>query len=186
MRMVDEALVKKVLSNYEKLKIEVKHKLKIFYEELADEDDSLLSEVAYKKINYDKIGGSSNNINDLSSVIENHQRLVRERGKEVRKIMSELMKQQEMYHRIWSCFNLLDTDAYETLTRLYRNNELYVTVESDSGLSHRSFEKRRKQAIEDIIRLYHGELTNDEIMRIKLNIVEPTVENNFVQISFDI
>lgn len=186
MTTVDEALVKKVLSNYEKLKVEVRHKLKIFYKELEDEDDGLLSEVTYKKISYDKIGSSSNTINDLSSIVENHQRLARKRSKEVREIMSDLMKQQEMYQRIWSCFNMLDTEAYETLTRLYINNELYASVEIDSGLSHRSFEKRRKQAIEDIIRLYHGELTNDEIMRIKLNVVEPTVENNFVQISFDI
>lgn len=183
--LADESLVKKVLANYEDLKLDVQRKLKLLYKEIENED-SCIPEVAYKKISYDKIGGSSNTINDLSDIVEQHQRLVRQRGLEVREAMVTLMKREDTYHRIWSCYNLLESDAYTILRKLYVDNELYATVEHDSGLSHKTFEYRRKQAIKDIIRLWKGTLTNEEIMRIKLRTEEPTSDNEFVQISFDI
>lgn len=183
--LIDDKLAKMVLANYEDLKHDIQKKLKLLYKEIESED-SCLAEVAYKKICYDKIGGSSKAINDLTEVVDQHQRLVRNRGIEVRKAMLTLMKREDTYRRIWSCYNLLEPDAYNILTRLYVENELYVTVEEESGLSHKTFEYRRKQAMKDIISLCNSTLANEEIMRIRLKTKEASCDDVFIQISFDI
>lgn len=183
--VIDESVVKKVLASYEDLKVDIQRKQKLLYNELSNED-SCIAEIAYKKISYDKIGGSSNNVNDLSEIINQHQKLLRERGIEVREALVTLIKRQEIYQRIWCCYNLLDLEAYQILTKLYVNNQLYASVEVESGLSHKTFENRRKQAIQDIIRLCQGTLTNEEIMSIKIKPVVPSKEIGFIQLSFDI
>ena len=44
---------------------------------------------------------------------------------------------------------------------------MYKSVEKDSGLNHRVFEERRKQAILDIQQLYESDLSNKQIVNLR-------------------
>lgn len=127
---------------------------------------------------------------DLFAEYEKYHALLEKRYRECAEGIHELVLYEECIERTWLCFQALESEAYTLLHRLYVQNELYSTVEADSRLAHAAFEKRRKRAIADIIRLYESEVENDSIFRIaerirsESSVQDKTKEENSQQISF--
>lgn len=68
---------------------------------------------------------------------------------------------------MYLCFQSLTGEEYNIINRIYVKGELYKSVEKDSGLNHRVFEERRKQAILDIQQLYESDLSNKQIVNLR-------------------
>ena len=134
----------------------VQKKLLIYQEELRRKR-TYYDEVAYKSINISCIGSQSGNHKDLADALLRHEVIQRTRELEIKEEMNNLMNKLEMYYKIWDCFNQLEGTAYQILYELYVEKKLYTATEIDSGLSHKTFEQKRKNAIGDIIRLYYLE-----------------------------
>lgn len=106
-------------------------------------------------------GGSGHK--DLFTEYEKYHSLLDKRYHEYAVGIHQLILQEERIERVWLCFSALDSDAFNILHKLYVERELYQTVEKESGLTHPIFEKKRKRAIQDIIRLYYSYMTNERI-----------------------
>lgn len=116
--------------------------------------------------------------NDLSEVYERCQNKLRERNQEFIKIINDLINRKEQIHRVWSCFMALNEPYYSILHRRYVQNELYDTVQKESGFSMQVFEKYRKRAISSIIDLYNSDASESELQRMG-NVVkdEPVIHH---------
>ena len=111
---------------------------------------------------------------DLFAEYEKYHNLLDKRCAEYTVGIHQLILQEERVERLWICFSALDADAYNILYRLYVENELYQTVERESGLTHPIFEKKRKRAMQDIMRLYNSELENGHIFELSLETSDVT------------
>lgn len=135
----------------------------LLYEELSD-TGSLIQAAAIKKMELGKIGGGSRNVRDLTDVMLVHQRLVKDREREVYAGLMSLMDEEEAVNRVWCCYNSLPDKERGYLERLYVMGEPYKAVERSSGVSHRAFEQARARAMGEIMRTYDSDLANVEII----------------------
>lgn len=79
--------------------------------------------------------------------------------------MYRLTEEEESINRIQACFRALQDKEYLYLDRLYVQHTPYKIVESESGVSHKTFERTRAGAVNRIITLYNSDLSNQEIIR---------------------
>ena len=100
---------------------------------------------------------------DLADVYLKYQKMVRNREKELTAEILILTADAEGVHRLYLCFQSLTGEGYNIIYRLYEKGE------EEMGLNHRIFEEKRKQAIEEIQRLYESDLTNAQIVRMRRN-----------------
>ena len=98
-----------------------------------------------------------------------YQKMVRNREKELTAEILILTADAEGVHRLYLCLQSLTGEGYNIIYRLYVKGDLYRQVEEEMGLNHRIFEEKRKQAIEEIQRLYESDLTNAQIVRMRRN-----------------
>ena len=131
---IDEEFVKEVLGNHGGLLQDIHKRVLLLYEELSD-TGSLIQAAAIKKMELGKIGGGSRNVRDLTDVMLVHQRLVKDREREVYAGLMSLMDEEEAVNRVWCC-----------------------------GVSHRAFEQARARAMGEIMRTYDSDLANVEII----------------------
>ena len=160
---IDEEFVKEVLGNHGGLLQDIHKRVLLLYEELSD-TGSLIQAAAIKKMALGKIGGGSRNVRDLTDVMLVHQRLVKDREREVYAGLMSLMDEEEAVNRVWCCFNSLPDKERGYLERLYVIGEPYKAVERSSGVSHRAFEQARARAMGEIMRTYDSDLANVEII----------------------
>ena len=78
--------------------------------------------------------------------------------------MYRLTEEEESINRIQACFRALKIKIF-VLDRLYVQHTPYKIVESESGVSHKTFERTRAGAVNRIITLYNSDLSNQEIIR---------------------
>jgi len=160
---INEEFVKEVLGNHGGLLQDIHKRVLLLYEELSD-TGSLIQAAAIKKMELGKIGGGSRNVRDLTDVMLVHQRLVKDREREVYAGLMSLMDEEEAVNRVWCCFNSLPDKERGYLERLYVIGEPYKAVERSSGVSHRAFEQARARAMGEIMRTYDSDLANVEII----------------------
>lgn len=160
---IDEEFVKEVLGNHGGLLQDIHKRVLLLYKELSD-TGSLIQAAAIKKMELGKIGGGSRNVRDLTDVMLVHQRLVKDREREVYAGLMSLMDEEEAVNRVWCCFNSLPDKERGYLERLYVIGEPYKAVERSSGVSHRAFEQARARAMGEIMRTYDSDLANVEII----------------------
>ena len=165
MKLIDEVDVKMALEKgTSDLKIIHKRILDL-YDELI-EVDSVIRSVAMKSPKYGNIGGGVGGIKkDLADIMLRHEQTARARGIELREEMYRLTEEEESINRIQACFRALQDKEYLYLDRLYVQHTPYKIVESESGVSHKTFERTRAGAVNRIITLYNSDLSNQEIIR---------------------
>lgn len=98
---------------------------------------------------------------DNLMILNRFYRQRRERRMEIRMQIWKLSREIEEIRRLWSCFFLLQEPYYGILHELYIKKELYAVTEASFGLSHRMFEKRRREGLERLAAMFnspHGSL----------------------------
>lgn len=164
MRILDEAAVKDILQNREK-KIENIHKKMLsLYQELG-RNDEVLETVAYPKSELKGMPGGKGNHKDLGDVLLQYNHQICNRNEEIRKIMWELVEEEDSISRLWACFYALNDPYYSILSALYVENQLYQTVENSFEMSHKTFEKYRQRGIELLLLFYNSDESIAKLMR---------------------
>lgn len=171
MKEISVGYVKHVLGNKKEILAYGRNRIKELYEEMNNTDFSV-QEVAYVKILTDQSKISSSNRNaDISDVLLKQKKIYQEQVQDLRFEIIRILDEEECVHRIWVCFDALDNPGKTYLKELYVEKNLYKFVEKKSGVSHRSFEQARSQAMQKLIHLYYSKLTNREIIK-GANLVE--------------
>jgi hypothetical protein len=160
---INEDYVKEVLARHGELLQDIHKRILLLYEELGD-TGSIIQSAAIKKMDLGRVGSGSRNVRDLADVMLAHQRIVKDREREVYAGLRGLMEEEEAVNRIWCCFQALPDKQRRYLERLYVEGEPYKAVEMASGVSHKTFEQARGAAIREILRMYEGDLSNVEII----------------------
>lgn len=164
MRILDEAAVKDILQNREK-KIENIHKKMLsLYQELG-RNDEVLETVAYPKSELKGMPGGKGNHKDLGDVLFQYNHQLCNRNEEIRKIMWELVEEEDSISRLWACFYALNDPFYSILNALYVENQLYQAVENNFDMSHKTFEKYRQRGIELLLLFYNSDESIAKLMR---------------------
>lgn len=165
MRAVSVEYVKHVLGNKKEIVTYGRKRIKELYEELNNTDLSVC-EAAYVKVLNDQPKVSSRtNENDISDVLLKQKKIYQEQARDLRFEIIRILDEEESIHRIWVCFDALNNPGRKYLEELYVEKNLYRYVEEKSGVSHRSFEQTRSQAMKKLISLYYSSLTNKEIIQ---------------------
>lgn len=160
---INEDYVKDVLARHGELLQDIHKRILLLYEELSD-TGSIIQSAAIKKMDLGHVGSGSRNVRDLTDVMLVHQRIVKEREREVYAGIRGLIDEEEVVNRIWCCFQALPDKQRQYLERLYVEGEPYKAVEMASGVSHKTFEQARGAAIREILRMYESDLGNVEII----------------------
>lgn len=164
MRKLNETEIKEILRNREK-KIESIHK-KMFslYREM-EHTDEIIESVAFPSTNYSGLPGGKGGHKDLGDVLLKYNRQLYNRNEEIRRIMWELVEEEDSISRLWACFYALGDPYYSILNALYVENQLYQTVEANFDVSHKTFEKYRQKGIELLLRFYESDESITRLMR---------------------
>ena len=160
---VDEETIKDILRYYpEKIK-NIRQKMLSLYQETESEE--VLSAVALPPINMIGMPSAKGNHKDLGDVLISYQKQIWKRNEEIREMMWQLSEEEAIIRRVWACFHVLDNPYYSILHALYVENQLYTAVESSFDMSHKTFEKYRRDGINLLIRFYESNETIPELMR---------------------
>ena len=164
MRSLDEAAVKDILQNREKKIDNIHRKMISLYQEL-ERNDEVLETVAYPKTELSGMSGGKGNHKDLGDVLLQYNRQICNRNEEIRKIMWELVEEEDSISRLWACFYALNDPFYSILNALYVENQLYQAVENNLDMSHKTFEKYRQRGIELLLLFYNSDESIAKLMR---------------------
>lgn len=162
---VTEKDIKKILEQREDMISAIHARLEYLNRDVSQTSDIIEAVSLRSKALSDMPKGGGGH-KDLFTEYEKYHSLLDKRYHEYAVGIHQLILQEERIERVWICFNALSSDAYKILYSLYVEKELYQTVESESGLTHPIFEKKRKRAMQDIIRLYNSTLDNKCIFEI--------------------
>lgn len=175
---IDMDSVRVLLMNYEHHKQRVRKHILDLYKELED-TDSFIEEVAIKKNILDGMPRQHGSIpKGIYEILIQHDRLMEVRMSETIAGMKILIREEEALRRIWVCYQALDDDEYDVITRLYVMKEPYKQVETDLEYSHGKFEKLRKEGLENILAMYNSERGYDELCTLSY---AKTTEKNMLE-----
>ena len=160
---MDEETVKDILRSYPEKTKNIRQKMLSLYAET--ESEKVLSAAALPAVNISGMPGAKGNHKDLGDVLLSYQRQLWRRNEEIREMMWQLTQEDEMNRRVWACFHILSDPYYSILHALYVENQLYAAVEMHFDMSHKTFEKYRRDGINLLIKFYESEETIPDLMR---------------------
>lgn len=164
MMKVDSEKIKEVLRHHNELTQQIHNQVIDIRKKIDEVEQQSLEMASYPKIDLSATGSGSGIHKDLADVYLNYQRLVKTQERELTDEMLTLIASARGIHRLYLCFQSLSGDEYNIIYQLYVQGKLYKAVEEETGLNHRRFEEKRKQAIRDIQQLYESDLTNAQIV----------------------
>lgn len=164
---VDSEKIKNVLRHHHELTRQIHNHLLDIRKKIDEVEQQAIEMASYPKIDLSIEGRGSGEHKDLADVYLKYQKLVRTQERELTDEIIALTVNAEGIHRLYLCFQSLTGEEYNIINRIYVKGELYKSVEKDSGLNHRVFEERRKQAILDIQQLYESDLSNKQIVNLR-------------------
>lgn len=159
---VDSEKIKEVLRHHKELTQQLHYQIIDIQKKIEEVKKQSIEVAAYPHIDF-SARGKGGVKKDLADVYLKYQKMVRNREKEL--TAEILTADAEGVHRLYLCFQSLTGEGYN----IYVKGDLYRQVEEEMGLNHRIFEEKRKQAIEEIQRLYESDLTNAQIVRMRRN-----------------
>ena len=164
MMKVDSEKIKEVLRHHNELTQQIHNQVIDIRKKIDEVEQQSLEMASYPKIDLSATGSGSGIQKDLADVYFNYQRLVKTQERELTDEMLTLIASARGIHRLYLCFKSLSGDEFNIIYQLYVQGKLYKAVEEETGLNHRRFEEKRKQAIRDIQQLYESDLTNAQIV----------------------
>ena len=160
---MDEETIKDILRSYPEKLRNIRQKMLSLYSETESEE--VLSAAALPAVNMSGMPGAKGNHKDLGDVMISYHKQIWKRNEEIREMMWQLTEEEEMIRRVWASFHVLDNPYYSILHALYVENQLYTAVESSFDMSHKTFEKYRRDGIDLLIRFYESNETIPDLMR---------------------
>ena len=167
MMKVDSEKIKEVLRHHNELTQQIHNQVIDIRKKIDEVEQQSLEMASYPKIDLSATGSGSGIHKDLADVYLNYQRLVKTQERELTDEMLTLIASARGIHRLYLCFQSLSGDEYNIIYQLYVQGKLYKAVEEETGLNHRRFEEKRKQAIRDIQQLYESDLNAQIVSRHK-------------------
>ena len=174
MMKVDSEKIKEVLRHHNELTQQIHNQVIDIRKKIDEVEQQSLEMASYPRIDLSVRGSGSGIHKDLADVYLNYQKLVKTQERELTAEMLALIVSARGIHRLYLCFQSLTGDEfhkshvfleiYNIIYQLYVQGKLYKVVEEETGLNHRQFEGKRKQAIRDIQQLYESDLTNAQIV----------------------
>lgn len=165
MRSITEQRIKQLLPRCNTIIRDNNEKIIELYKELED-NDALIREASLHGIRSDGVSGavSGGSKKDLGDVMQQHLRLIRERGIEIQAEIWHLVEEIDIVKRLWCCFCTLQGSPAQYIRELYIEKRPYKAVEQEAEVSHRSFEQLRKAGLREIRLLYESDLSNKDII----------------------
>ncbi len=150
--MLSEAEIKNILKNKEQRLHSLKVKRESIYKELQDQEAYMRSALLAGP----KIGErvQQSGVRDVMDDLWNYRRQAKKYEKELKKLLSEITREEEKIQKVWYCFIKLTEPYYTYLYDLYVAGKPYKSVQKESGLAQSTFARYRKRAIETIQMLY--------------------------------
>ena len=164
--IINEDDVKRILQSKDTYLSSIYEKMDAIHKEMNRTDD-LMKMVSLRRSNLSDMPKGKNGHNDLSAVYEKYINALERRDTEYADFFESLQREELSIQRVWLCFQALNEPYYGILKRLYVDGELYATVESESGVSIRAFEERRKKAICMIMELYASDQTEANLIMLR-------------------
>lgn len=159
MKRLNEVEVKDILRNKEEKTADIRIKMSGLYQELSSElDPDILSAAAVPSPGLNGLPGPKGGAHkDLNNILEKYSHMRRERSHAVQEMMCALMAAEDRINRVWACFYALGNPYFTILKALYVDNQLYQAVEEECAVSHKTFEKYRRDGIQLIIKYYESD-----------------------------
>ena len=177
--VITEDDVKRILQSKDTYLNSIYEKMDTIHKEMNRTDD-LMKMVSLRRSNLSDMPKGKNGHNDLSAVYEKYITALEKRDTEYADFFESLQLEELSIQRVWLCFQALNEPYYGILKRLYVDGELYATVESESGVSIRVFEERRKTAIRMIMELYASDQTEANLIMLRRSMEkERLLKGNF-------
>lgn len=189
---MNEERIKQILGYHDSRLEEIHNRFFAIHKELID-TDSLIESVSIKKIEFDRQGSIKGGVKkDLTEVMLRHQQLAKERERDLRVEMYQLVSEEEAINRIWVCFRALRGKEYHFVEQLYVKEIPYKVAEIESGVSHKTFEMYRRSGMKKILEMYQSEFSTIEIigrsnqLPEKSRKKEQNVEEQYTQLELNI
>ena len=158
MQDIDCNMIKEILMQKDEKLDVINKKMQALYIEMETLENECIRAASLpgKNSEYHMNGqsGGDKSTKDLYHVLIASKRQYDERKMMLRKLLWSLREQADMINRIWICFISLDNNDFNILNNLYVVKNTYKQVEKESGLSHVTFERKRKDALENIRKMY--------------------------------
>jgi len=162
---ITEKQVKEILQNRSNMIAAIHTRMEYITKDIVQTDD-IINAVSLRSKRLSDLPTGKGGHQDIHKAFENYKALLHRRDREYAEAIESLISQEECIERVWISFNALETEEFTILNQLYVKNQLYAVVEKESELTHPIFEKKRKSAIRNIIRLYNSDLEDKYIFEI--------------------
>lgn len=144
--------IKYILKNKDQLLYGLKLKRISVYKDMQDSEAYMRSILLQSPSFECRVQQSD--IRDITIDFIKYQKRSRVYEKELKCLLMDIAKEEEIIKKIWYCFTKLPEPYYTYLKNLYIDGKSYKVVQAESGLSKSSFARYRKRAIETIQMLY--------------------------------
>ena len=164
LKKISDDYIINVLQNHEALMKAARQQLVDIFKS-KDENGMIVCASLYKE---DSGSSRTNDVHDLSDVLDRYNRLCHEWTMSVQSNVRSLIERQETINRIMACYNNLSFDYQHVLNMLYINNsykEGLSELINEYKKGRTTILRMRKSAIEAIKEMYNSELTNLELYR---------------------
>uniref|UniRef100_UPI0040579BFD hypothetical protein n=1 Tax=Agathobacter sp. TaxID=2021311 RepID=UPI0040579BFD len=153
---ITEDEIKHILRNREMLMASIQDKMYTIRHDIIWTRD-VIEMVSLPCKTLSDMPGIHNRHMDIGDVYEKYEKRLNRRRTEFIEMMEALSDKEEKIERVWASYLALDEPYYSIVNRMYVQNELYATVEAESGYSRHVFEKYRKEAVSLIRHFYDSE-----------------------------
>lgn len=164
--VITDEYIKRVLKDRQGLLAAIHDRLLELYQEM-DNSDGAIKSATFGSAHENIGGGRSSDKKDLTDIMLRHFQLLRAQSMEIRVEMNQLVEEQETINRIWCCYSALNIDDKRILSDLYVKDLPYKEVECNAkkrGVSSTTLERRRKNGLQELKKLYNSSLSNVDIV----------------------
>lgn len=126
-----------------------------------------IMETIQMKVTYSDTRTGSGKKKDLYDILEATKSMLAAQETDITTQYMNLLARAENNHRLKLSYDTLNPVSKEILTSIYQREEKWEYIEHMMKLSHSKLVRLRKQAIEDICRLFDSELTNHQLAKMR-------------------
>lgn len=166
MRNLNQTEIKDILRHREEKLANIHKKMFHLYKEIGDTDE-ILNAVAFSPTALTGMPGGKGGHKDLGDVLLRYNWQIHQRNEDIRRIMWELVEEEDSISRVWACLHGLSDPYYSILHEVYVKNQLYQSVEERFNASHKTFERYRQRGMEQLAGYYNSGDCIAELMRLQ-------------------
>lgn len=126
-----------------------------------------IMETIQMKVTYSDIRTSSGKKRDLYDILAATKSMLAAQEADITTQYMNLLARAEDNHRLKLSFDALAPMSREILSAIYQRDEKWEYIEHRLNLSHSKLVRLRKQAIEDICRLFGSKLSNRQLAKMR-------------------